>query len=401
MKPVAFLDLPPVAIVYVAGVSVAGIVVVAQAVPGVGGSHPILIALLLCLSLVASMTKITIPVPGSDASLTVCHVVDFTTLLVCGPAAAVIVASWSAWTQCTFRTTAKNPLHQVVFSVASLSLTMRAAGWVYEWLGGEAGSWSAMPPFEPFLAAGTVVFLVNTVLVASAVALSTRRSIPLVWFESFLSSWPSYIIGAGVAAGIAIVLERGAYWLLPLLAGPLVLLHRNFVAYLEKVQHSVTDPLTGLPNQRYMVEHLEREILAARRTGKSLAVIFIDLDGLKTLNDRGGHATGDAALTRVADRLKGTIRSHDMCARCGGDEFVVVLADCGLSEADERREELQSVVRSIVVDLEPGLRMSLSISAGAAVFPDDGGTQEQLLAVADSRMYQAKFRAARRRKFSA
>jgi diguanylate cyclase (GGDEF)-like protein len=197
------------------------------------------------------------------------------------------------------------------------------------------------------------------------------------------------------------VLERGAYWLPTQLAGPLVLLHRNFVRYLERVRHSVTDPLTGLPNQRYLVEHLERELTRSRRTAKPLAVIFMDLDGLEILNDRSGHATGDTALMRVAHRLKATIRSHDVCARCGGDEFVVVLADCGLSEADTRREELQSAVRAIVIDLGPGVRMSLNISAGAAVFPDDGDSVEQLLAAADSRMYQAKFRAARLRKFSA
>jgi diguanylate cyclase (GGDEF)-like protein len=150
-----------------------------------------------------------------------------------------------------------------------------------------------------------------------------------------------------------------------------------------------------------MAEYLERELIQLRHAGRPLAVIFMGLDHLKVLNDRGGHAIGDTALVRVADRLKSTIRAQDVCVRCGGDEFIAVLADCELSEADARREELQSAVRSIVVDVEPGMRMSLSISAGVAVFPDDGETQEQLLAVADNRMYQAKFSAARQRRFSA
>jgi diguanylate cyclase (GGDEF)-like protein len=401
VSPPAFLDLPRPAIAYVAVVTVAGTVVIGQAIPGIGSSHSTLFAILLCLSLVASMAKVTIPVPGSDVSLTICHVIDYTTLLVCGPSAAVITASWGGWMQCTFRSTARNPLHQVLFSVAGLGLTMRVAGWVYAWLGGEPGALAQLPEFEPFLAAATVVFLVNSLLVAGAVALSTRRSVPLVWFESFLSSWPSYIIGAGLGAGLAIVLERGTYWLLPLLAGPLVLLHRNFVSYLERVRYSVTDSLTGLPNQRFMGEHLAREIEQARQTNKSFAVIFMDLDELKALNDRGGHATGDAALMRVAQRLKSAIRTHDVCARCGGDEFVAVLADCGADEAAARTEELRAAVRGIIIDVEPGVRMSLSISAGAAVFPDDGDTQERLLAAADARMYQAKYRVARERKISA
>jgi diguanylate cyclase (GGDEF)-like protein len=209
------------------------------------------------------------------------------------------------------------------------------------------------------------------------------------------------MIGAGLASGVAVVLERRAYWLLPLLAGPLVLLHRNFLTYVENVRHSVTDPVTGLPNQRHMVAHLEREITQAREGGGHFAVIFMDLDGLKMVNDRGGHAAGDAALTRVAETLRKTIRVHDVCARCGGDEFVLVLADCGVMEARIRCEELQRAVRSIVIDLEPGIRTSLSISAGAAVYPNDGETQEQLLAVADNRMYSDKFQSARRRRLSA
>jgi diguanylate cyclase (GGDEF)-like protein len=347
------------------------------------------------------MAKVNIPVPGSDSSLTVCHVIDFTTLIVCGPDAAVLVAAWGAWTQCTFFSAGKNAVHRVVFSVASLALTMHAAGSVYEWLGGQPGLWTAMPPLEPFIAAATVFFIVNSGLVAAAVALSTRRSVPLLWFESFLSSWPSYVIGAGLAAGIATVLERRTYWLLPLLAGPLVLLHRNFMAYLERMNDAVTDRLTGLPNQRYLLEHLERALTRSRRTGTPCAVIFTDLDGFKMLNDRGGHATGDAALMRIAECLKAVVRSEDVCARYGGDEFVLVLADCGRVAAETRLHELQGAVRSIVVDAGPGVRMSVSLSAGAAVFPEDGSTLEQLLAVADRRMYESKARSARSRKLSA
>jgi diguanylate cyclase (GGDEF)-like protein len=278
---------------------------------------------------------------------------------------------------------------------------MGTAGWVYRWTGGQAGLFTTTPQFEPLISAATVVFLLNSILVAGAAALTTNRSIPLVWFESYLPTWPTYMIGAGLASGIAVVLERHAYWLLPLLAGPLVLLHRNFITYLEHVRHSVTDPLTGLPNQRHMVSHLERQLTQARENGRQFAVIFMDLDGLKAMNDRAGHQLGDRALVRVADCLRKTIRQHDVVARCGGDEFVAVLADCGSAEAKMRRDELQRAVRSIAMNLEPGVRAPLSISAGIAVYPDDGETQEQLLAVADNRMYEEKFQSARRRRLTA
>jgi diguanylate cyclase (GGDEF)-like protein len=393
-----FLKLRPVAAIYVTAVSLAGLLVIAKSVPGIDSSHPVALAVLMGLSLAASVLKITIPVTGNDSSLTVCHVIDFTTLIVCGPSAAVIVTAFGGWAQCTLRSAARNPLHRVLFSVSALALTMGTAGWVFQWLGGRPGLLSASPQFEPFIAAATVVFLLNSLLVAGAAALSTGRSVPLVWFESFLPTWPTYMIGAGLASGIAVVLERGAYWLLPLLAGPLVLLHRNFMTYVENVRHSVTDPVTGLPNQRHMAAHLEREISKARESNGHFAVVFMDLDGLKMVNDRAGHAAGDLALRRVAEVLRKNIRANDVCARCGGDEFVVALTDCGELESRIRCEELQRAVRSIVVDLEPGIRTSLSISAGVAVYAVDGETSEQLLAVADNRMYQDKFQSARRQR---
>jgi diguanylate cyclase (GGDEF)-like protein len=395
------LKLRPVLALYVAAVSLAGGLVIASSISAMDSTHSMALAVLMGLSLLASVAKITIPVAGNDSSLTVCHVVDFTTLIICGPHAAVVVAAFGGWAQCTLRSPAKNPMHRVVFSVAALALTMATAGWVYQWLGGLPGLWTETPQFEPLISAATVVFLLNSILVAGAVALTTSRSILLVWFESYLPTWPTYMIGAGLASGIAVVLERRAYWLLPLLAGPLVLLHRNFIAYLENVRHSVTDPLTGLPNQRHMVAHLERQLAEARTSQRPFAVIFMDLDGLKTVNDRGGHQAGDTALLRVADCLRKTIRVHDVCARCGGDEFVAVLSDCGAAEAKLRRDELQRAVRAIALDLAPGFRAPLDISAGVAVYPDDGDTQEQLLAVADSRMYEDKFRSARRRRLTA
>jgi diguanylate cyclase (GGDEF)-like protein len=394
------MKLRPAAALYVAAVSLAGALVIAKSISSIDGTHSIALAVLMGLSLIASVAKITIPVAGNDSSLTVCHVVDFTTLIVCGPSAAVIVSAFGGWAQCTLRSPTKNPLHRVIFSVAALALTMGTAGRVYHWLGGQPGLWSQTPQFEPLISAATVVFLLNSILVAGAVALTTRRSIPLVWFETYLPTWPTYMIGAGLASGIAEVLERRAYWLLPLLAGPLVLLHRNFFSYLENLRHSVTDPLTGLPNQRHMVAHLEREIAAARYNRRQFAVIFVDLDGLKTMNDRGGHQIGDAALVRVADCLRKNLRVHDVCARCGGDEFVIVLSDCGSAEPNCAATTCSAPCgrcdrsRTRFPDIAQHQRGSVRVSRRWR-------HQEQLLAVADSRMYEDKFRSARRRRLTA
>src|SRR5437867_2689728 len=136
-----------------------------------------------------------------------------------------------------------------------------------------------------------------------------------VWFESFFSSWPSYVIGVGLAAAISIAIQRGSYWLLPLLAAPLALVHQNFIACVGRMTDAITDPLTGLPNQRFMTEHATRELARARRNGSKLTLAVMDLDGFKSINDFEGHAAGDAVLRAVAERLRYSIRSHDLCAR--------------------------------------------------------------------------------------
>jgi diguanylate cyclase (GGDEF)-like protein len=132
-------------------------------------------------------------------------------------------------------------------------------------------------------------------------------------------------------------------------------------------------------------------VARARRNDGELAVVVMDLDGFKSINDNEGHAAGDAVLRAVAERLKYSIRSHDLCARYGGDEFLLVLADCGTAEAESRMRELQSVVRAIDVNLWSGEKTAISISAGTAVFPDDGDSLERLFVVADGRMYERKF----------
>jgi diguanylate cyclase (GGDEF)-like protein len=116
----------------------------------------------------------------------------------------------------------------------------------------------------------------------------------------------------------------------------------------------------------------------------------MDLNGFKDINDTYGHQVGDSALREVAGVLKGAIRPYDMCVRYAGDEFIVVLSGCGRGQAENKRVELQEAVGRMALEARPGDRLSLSISAGVAVFPHDGDTYEALLAKADGRMYSDK-----------
>ena len=164
----------------------------------------------------------------------------------------------------------------------------------------------------------------------------------------------------------------------------------NSVVFEQTQEDSLTDLLTGLPNTRSLFQHLTRELARAARLQVEVSLVVMDLDDFKAINDTYGHHVGDAALREVSTVLRDGIRPYDVCVRYAGDEFVVVLTDCGRGQAESKRAELEAAVGRIALDVRPGDRLSLSISAGAAVFPHDGETHEALLASADSRMYDDK-----------
>lgn len=149
-------------------------------------------------------------------------------------------------------------------------------------------------------------------------------------------------------------------------------------------QLSVSDPLTGLANYRRLIDVIEHEIQRLDRTSRSFAIVFLDLDGLKAINDALGHLTGSRALCRVADALRQACRSIDTAARYGGDEFAVVLP-----ESSEAAAELVVTRVTELLDVEAE-RPRLSVSSGVAICPRDGVTAADLLATADRALYAAK-----------
>ena len=166
----------------------------------------------------------------------------------------------------------------------------------------------------------------------------------------------------------------------------------NSIVFEQTQEDSLTDPLTGLPNTRFMFMHLQRELARADRLKSEVSLLVMDLNHFKEINDNHGHHIGDRALRAVANMLRTAIRPYDICVRYAGDEFIVVLSGCGWDEAEAKRIELQDAIDQLVFEPRPGARLPLSISAGAAVFPHDGDSYESLLAKADSRMYGHKSR---------
>ena len=164
----------------------------------------------------------------------------------------------------------------------------------------------------------------------------------------------------------------------------------NALVFEQTQEDSLTDALTGLPNTRFLYMHLSRELARAGRLEAEVAVMLMDLDGFKEINDTHGHHVGDRALVDVARTLRAGIRPYDICVRYAGDEFIVVLPGCSMEEAEVKRAELQRSIGDLAFDARPGLRLQLGISVGIAVFSRDGDSYETLLATADGRMYQDK-----------
>jgi diguanylate cyclase (GGDEF)-like protein len=152
---------------------------------------------------------------------------------------------------------------------------------------------------------------------------------------------------------------------------------------------AIHDALTGLPNRVLFEEHLDHGLIQAKRHGWKLAVLFIDIDNFKSINDSHGHDLGDKVLLTVADRLQSATRSEDTVSRWGGDEFVCLLLEVKQEADVARLAEL--MVKRISETFEfKGVVLSIRVSIGIAIYPADGETADILFKNADKAMYKAK-----------
>jgi diguanylate cyclase (GGDEF)-like protein/PAS domain S-box-containing protein len=160
----------------------------------------------------------------------------------------------------------------------------------------------------------------------------------------------------------------------------------------ELERAALVDPLTGLANRRGFERALERELAAAKRHSLSPALVVVDLDRFKAINDRHGHQTGDQLLMAAAQTLIATVRASDMPARLGGDEFAVLLPDCDLSTAEVVAGKIVSALRRQQVHAGDDV-VPVSASAGVALLGQEGITSGlDLIRAADKAMYRAKRR---------
>ncbi len=229
----------------------------------------------------------------------------------------MIVAAASAWSQCTFRTQSRSAPYRTLFSMASLVLTVKAAGWVYAVLGGtSAVPFTVLSITRPLVGAATTYFVFNTLLIATAIGLSTRQPIFKVWNENFLWSAPSYFVGALASAVAASVIDRGGYWMASLAAAPLYLTYRTYKVYMGRIQdqqrhvaqvsdlHLATIEALALAidaKDQTAQSHIRRVQVYAAGLARALGMPETEIQGVKTaalLHDIGKLAVPEHILSK-------------------------------------------------------------------------------------------------------
>lgn len=161
-------------------------------------------------------------------------------------------------------------------------------------------------------------------------------------------------------------------------------------ALLELQAHATTDPLTELYNRRYFQDFLKRELLRAARTGRPVAVIMLDLDHFKRVNDSWGHPIGDLVLKRVATVIRNNVRGSDIACRYGGEEMMIVLPEATLATAIERAENMRRDIGQLAITASGKPIGIITASFGVAVYPGHGDNAEALIRAADEALYEAK-----------
>ncbi|MDQ1485257.1 MAG: hypothetical protein QOJ62_950 [Actinomycetota bacterium] len=288
----------------------------------------------------------------------------------------------------------KRPPVKLLFSIAATGVANFAGSTLHAALVGGPARWHVHELVgTPGAIAATVIcivtrYAVNMVLVAEVVAMTTPSA---RMRDTFADAEAWGVVAAESCTGVlvAVACSAAPYAVLFAIAPVLVLQRTLLLAEFREAAR--TDPKTGLANSSHWREVAEREIARARGGSEPLAVLLVDIDNFKSVNDRYGHLTGDDVLRGVANGLTLGLRPRDFVGRFGGEEFVVLLAGSDLEQARQAAERLRSHVAEVSVEASNrGEAVRVTVSVGVAAFRDSGHSVHELLDAADTALYAAK-----------
>ncbi len=377
--------------VYLGLVTVAGVAVLALMDYEDGferiAANPLLFVVFAACAMLGELFPIKFPGKEDEVTTSTCFL--YALLIAFGLAPAVIAqVAISVLADVVQR---KSPL-SIGFNAGQLTITFAATGWVLGALSDLPHAGVEVPltlgDMPAIAIAGVVFFALNNLLAGIAWAISSNTPIMVLLRDDLaFQAWTTFLL-LGFAPIIIAVSAYGIF-LVPLLILPVLAIHRSSHEARLSEYRSLHDRLTELPNRVLFHDRAQRSIAAARRSGRGVAVLIMDLDRFKEVNDTLGHHHGDLLLQEVGPRLAAVLRDSDTVGRMGGDEFAVLLPDVNGPEdaTNVAHKLLEALARPFQVG---GVTLDVHASIGIACFPDHGDDVDTLIQRGDVAMYIAK-----------
>ncbi|MEU6742044.1 GGDEF domain-containing protein [Streptosporangium sandarakinum] len=275
-----------------------------------------------------------------------------------------------------------------VFSSAAIGLAGCSASVLFHSVVGDLSALTTGAGVPILIAVGCAALF--TVLNTALIAVAAHAAAPDSRWREVLWNRENLLLDVvELCVGILVAITCGLNLALLVLALPPVMLLQRSLLHAQLQAAARTDPKTGLLNAAAWQREADTEIVRARRTGETLALLIVDIDHFKRVNDTYGHLVGDQVLAGVASTIRSQLRDYDVVGRFGGEEFVVLLPRADVTEARRVAERLRSRIGRMAVPADDNL-VTVTISAGVAIMSMHGDDLIELLAAADLALYQAK-----------
>ncbi len=351
-----------------------------------GGVFDLVVPLLVVAAVLGEMWPLQISIGHEHIVVTTARTFALALMVTAGPLVAALTLVGASLVADRW---ARRPWWRTVFNASQYAIALGVAALVASALGATVPMHlAATHDVLAYTVCALAFFLVNFVLVGVGASLGRRVPLSTVFRHDFAKQAASNVALLALAPVVVVVGEFNAL-LLPLLLAPLWIAYKHVAESLEKEHQALHDPLTGLPNRTLFRAHIAEAISTARYRSTVAALLLLDLDGFKAVNDTLGHQAGDRLLQELGPRLRTVVREGDVVSRLGGDEFAIWLSEVD-TEASTLRVagEILEVLRAPV--MLDGSELRVDASLGIALYPEHGTDVDVLLQRADIAMYASK-----------